>query len=101
MIDYAGWPSPSTIFNPLIRVPTVAVQQPQRTGYLKGRLEMNRDREAEKDEAKTKNSNQGSKFNFQLCIYIGGNPQLYPLFQLDYVAKPAQHAVCSCRKLQV
>ena len=25
----------------------------------------------EKDEAKTKVSDQGSKFNFQLCVYIG------------------------------
>ena len=37
----------------------------------------------EKDEAKTKVSDQGSKFNFQLCVYIGKNPQTHPLFQLD------------------
>jgi hypothetical protein len=28
-------------------------------------------------------------------------PQIHPLFQLDYAAKQAQQAVCSCRKLQV
>ena len=36
----------------------------------------------------------------QLCVYIG-NPQTHPLFQLDYVAKQALQAVCSCRKLRV
>ena len=45
-------------------------------GYLKGRLEMKKDGVGvvvwrEKDEAKTKVSDQGSKFNFQLCVYIG------------------------------
>jgi hypothetical protein len=42
--------------------------------YLKGRLTMNKDSRArEKDEAKTKVSDQGSKFSFQLCAYIGIN----------------------------
>jgi hypothetical protein len=65
--------------------------------------------ELEKDEAKTKFSDQSSKFNFQLCVYIGKTPHTHPLFGLDYVAlfqldnvaKQAQQAVCSCRKLQV
>ena len=54
----------------------------------------------EKGEAKTKVSDQGSKFNFQLCVYIG-KPQTHPLIQLGYVAKQDQQAVCYCRKLQV
>lgn len=28
---------------------------------------------------------RSSKFNFQLCVYIGKNPQTHPLFQLHYV----------------
>jgi hypothetical protein len=32
----------------------------------------------EKDEAKIKVSDQGSKFNFQLCVYMGENPQTHP-----------------------
>jgi hypothetical protein len=51
----------------------------------------------EKDEAKTKVSDQCSKFSFQLCVYIG--KPTHPLFQLDYVAKQAKQAVYSCRKL--
>ena len=54
----------------------VAVQPPQRTGYLIERLEMKKDRWVrEKDEAKTKFSDQGSKFNIQFCVYIGKNPR--------------------------
>ena len=58
------------IFRSLVWAP---VQQPWMNWvYLKGRLTMNKDSRArEKDEAKTKVSDQGSKFNFQLCIYIG------------------------------
>jgi hypothetical protein len=52
-------------------------------------------------------SDQGSKFNFQLCKYIGGkpkNPSLFwlgsaALFQLDSVAKQAQQ-LSSCLLLQ-
>jgi hypothetical protein len=51
---------------------SVAVQQAWRTGCLKGGLEMKKKRE--KDEAKTKVSDQGSKFNIQHCIYIGRYP---------------------------
>jgi hypothetical protein len=74
-------------------------------GYLKGRgWKWKRIGRRENDKAKTKVSDQGSKFNFLLCVYIvyvGKTPQTHPLFQLDYVAKQAQQAVCSCRKLQV
>ena len=53
----------------------VAVQQPWRTGYTwKGGWKWKRMGGQEKDEAKTKVSDQGSKFNFQLCVYIGKNP---------------------------
>jgi hypothetical protein len=55
----------------------------------------------EKDEAKTKVSDQGSKFNFSALHSYRENPETHPLFQLDYVAKQALQAVCSCRKLQV
>ena len=55
-------------------------------GYLKWELEMKKDRVREKDEAKTKVSDQGSKFNIQHCVYIGRSPLTHPLFQLDYVA---------------
>jgi hypothetical protein len=49
----------------------VAVQQPwMNRVYLEGRLEMKKDGVQEKDKAKTKVSDQGSKFNFHLCIYI-------------------------------
>ena len=41
-------------------------------GYLKGRLEMKKDGVQEKNEAKTKVSDQGSKFNSQHCLYIEG-----------------------------
>ena len=34
-----------------------------------------------------RSSDQDSKFNIQLCVYIGKNPQTHPLFQLDYVVK--------------
>jgi len=64
-------PPPTPIFYTLVWVPPVAVQQPQRTGYLEGSLEMKKDKQ---DENKTKVSDQGSQFNFQLCIYIGKNP---------------------------
>jgi hypothetical protein len=38
---------------------------------LKGRLGIKKDSGQEKDAAKTKVSDQGSKFNFQLFVYIG------------------------------
>ena len=62
-------------------------------------MKKERGRVGEKDEAKTKVSDQCSKFSFQLCVYIG--KPTHPLFQLDYVAKQAQQAVCSCRKPKV
>ena len=37
----------------------------------------------EKDETKTKVSDQDSKFNFQLLAYIGKTHRPIPLFQLD------------------
>jgi hypothetical protein len=40
----------------------------------------------EKDQSKTKVSDQGSKFNIQHCIYIGRAHGAHPLFQLDYAA---------------
>jgi hypothetical protein len=40
-------------------------------GYLKEGLEMKKNRVLEKDAAKRKVSDQGSKFNSQHCVYIG------------------------------
>jgi hypothetical protein len=58
-------------------------------GYLKGGLEMKKDWGVggEKDEAKTKVSDQGSKFNIQHCISIGRAHRPHPLFQLEYVCQ--------------
>ena len=77
---------------------------------MKEELEMKNIGGQEKDEAKTKVSDQGSRCYFQLCVYIQKNPRpilcfsfcfvlfcfldYVALFQLDNVAKKAQQAVC-------
>jgi hypothetical protein len=56
----------------------------------------------EKDETKTKVFDQDSEFFLILAAYLyRESPQTHHLFQLDYIAKQAQQAVCSCKKLQV
>jgi hypothetical protein len=46
---------------------------------------MKKDWPEREDEDNTKVSDQGSKFNFQLYIYIGKTYRPILLFQLDYV----------------
>ena len=49
----------------------VAVQQPWRTGLPERGAGHEEGQAREKDEAKPQVSDQGSKFKFQLCVYIG------------------------------
>ena len=56
------------IFRSLVWAP---VQQPWMNWVPEREAGSEKDRVQEKDEAKTKVSDQGSKFNFQLCVYIG------------------------------
>ena len=64
-----------TIFSSLVQVPPVSVQHPW-MNWVPEREAGNENGQGgegwrEKDQAKTKVSDQGSKFNFQPCIYIG------------------------------
>ena len=54
----------------------------------------------EKDEAKTKFLIKAQSLIFS-TVFIYGKPTDPPCFQLEHVAKHAQQAVCSCRKLKV
>jgi len=52
----------------------------------------------EKNEAETKISNQGSKFNFQLCFYIGKTQR--PIFSFSWFELQSQaHQVVNSSKL--
>ena len=79
----------------------VAVQQPRRTEYNEREAGNEMEQEGKRRKKPWQRFSDGcSKFNFQLCIYIGKTQRPIPLFQLDWVAKQAQQVVNSSKLLR-